>query len=87
MKGRPRFAPEPPDERAEDDVELEPLALVHGNDPHRLLVALEAQLVFFAVGKIFAFHLLPEPFQEAVDPEAMLDAGRVQDFREMEEVR
>jgi hypothetical protein len=37
----------PPAERAEDHVVFEALALVNGDDVHRLLIAFEAELVLF----------------------------------------
>ena len=69
-----------PDIGAKDDIELEPLALVHGDNADRLFVALQTELAFFARRHISGLHFLGEPFQNAGYAQPVLDAGGMEQF-------
>jgi len=58
---------------------------VNRDDPHGVVVPLQAQLVF--LGRLlFLVHLFGQPLQQAGDAQPALRFGVVQDFAEMEDV-
>ena len=74
-----------PGEQAEDHRVFEAFALVNRDDPHGVVVPLQAQLVF--LGRLlFLVHLFGQPLQQAGDAQSALRFGVVQDFAEMEDV-
>ena len=74
-----------PAERYEHHGIFEALAAVDGDQLHRVVIAFEAELKFFAALAVFR-ALFAEPFHHAVHAEAQFDRGLVQDFAEMQHI-
>src|SRR5262249_50846877 len=74
-----------PGKQAEDYRVFQALALVHGDDPHGVVVPLQAQLVFLR-RLTLGGHSLGEPLLQAADAEPALRLGLVQDFPQMKNI-
>jgi hypothetical protein len=75
----------PPREGAKHHRVFQPFALVDRYQLDGFLIGLEAQLVF--LGHLaLRLTLLANPFQQASDPQAVLDADAVEHLREMQQV-